>query len=253
MATNEGLPLLANGYRYRGSNPNNWVCFGSSSITNPSSCDDNHKWRIIGVFNGQMKIMTNYYYAKANDIGRVGMLWDDSDANGNNNWARPARLNTDLNGNLFYNNTAYIDEAHRGYIANGTWYIGGENPSGSYTLQAFIDGEKSSHTTGKIGLISVVDFGYAGSNCTLSTNMTSRGNACMSNNWIKNLESLGMQWTITPQKSNQYSVYIISTAVCMQLSKNGTGGRAHPALYLKSSIKITGGTGTENSPYILEI
>ncbi len=243
MATNEGLPLLANGYRYRGSNPNNWVCFGSSSITNPSSCDENHKWRIIGVFDGKMKIMTNYYY------GTIQSRWDSAGGTlGSNNWGRPADLKTELNGSSFYSNNTYIDATHRGYITMGTWYTGSESPKAIHTLQGFVTGERSNSTTGKIGLMSIVDFGYAGSNCTLSTDMYITANACMSNNWIGYSSN---QWTITPSKDTTELVWFIKSSGVVSTASANTHYSVRPVLYLDSSVKITGGSGTESLPYIL--
>jgi len=243
LVNKDNLPDLANMKRYRGANPNNWVCFGSSSITSPGSCDANHKWRIIGIDgSGRMKIMTNYYYS-------TGKRWDTSGGTyGSNNWGRPADLKTELNGSSFYSNNTYIDATHRGYIINATWYTGA-NKTTTYNLQSFIDGERSNSTTGYVGLMSMVDFGYAGSGCTTSTVMTSTNNACMSNNWIGYSK---YQWSITPQSGYSDSVWYVNTGGYVNASSaNYTSRGVRPVVYLDSSVKITGGTGTESNPYIL--
>ncbi|MCI9234233.1 MAG: DUF5011 domain-containing protein, partial [Bacilli bacterium] len=226
--------------RYTGSNPNNWVCFGNSNITNSSSCDENHKWRIIGIFDEKMKIMTNYYYSTG------GKAWDTSN---NGDWGRPATLNTELNGSSFYSNNTYIDVTHRGYIHNATWYTGGEIQT-NFTFQSFIDGEKSNSTTGYVGLMNVVDFGYAGSGCTLTTKMTDTNNACMSNNWLYN--NLYYEWTITFHTGYPKSAWNVSPG-----GRIGSGEVANstlavrPTVYLNSDVKIISGEGTESNPYIL--
>ena len=230
--------------RYAGSNPNNWVCFGSSSITSPGSCDANHKWRIIGIDgSGRMKIMTNYYYS-------TGKRWDTSGGTyGSNNWGRPADLKTELNGSSFYSNNTYIDATHRGYIINATWYTGGQATTSTYTLQSFVNGERSNSTTGYVGLMSMVDFGYAGSECTTSTVMTNTGNACMSNNWIG---YSNYQWSITPYNSAvSPNVWAVRDGYVNIFTANYYRCGVRPVVYLDSSVKIVGGTGTKTDPYIL--
>ena len=51
------LPNVAGGYRYQGANPNNYVSFNGKLF------------RIIGIFNGQMKIIQNEFYS-------TGKAWD---------------------------------------------------------------------------------------------------------------------------------------------------------------------------------
>ena len=243
LANKDSLSNLANLKRYRGANPNNWVCFGKSSITNPGSCDANHKWRIIGIDgSGRMKIMTNYYYS-------TGKRWDTSGGTyGSNNWGRPADLKTELNGSSFYSNNTYIDATHRGYIINATWYTGGQQTN-NYQLQDFVNGERSNSTTGYVGLMSMTDFGYAGSGCTLTTVMTSTNNACMSNNWIGYSK---YQWSITPDSGYTNFVWYVPTRGGVDAYNTfDTYNGVRPVVYLDSSVKITGGTGTESNPYIL--
>jgi len=245
LVSKDNLQNLASLKRYRGANPNNWVCFGSSSITNPSSCDANHKWRIIGVDStGRLKIMTNYNYGNK-VFDRSGGTY------GNNVWGRPADLKTELNGSSFYSNNAYIDTIHRGYIVNATWYTGAESPVETTTLQAFITGEKNKSTTGYVGLMSAVDYGYASINCTTSTNLYDTSTVCMNDNWIRNITN-DQQWTITPYGSNDYRVWnVYGNGFLSTNSAYSTDINIRPVVYLDSSVKIIGGTGTSSSPYIL--
>ena len=46
-----------NSYRYTGANPNNYVCFGSTE----STCPNEYLYRIIGVFDGQVKLIKADY------------------------------------------------------------------------------------------------------------------------------------------------------------------------------------------------
>ena len=54
-------------YRYAGANPNNFVCFGSNAIT----CPEDNLYRIIGVFNGKVKLI-KYDYATKDLLGING-------------------------------------------------------------------------------------------------------------------------------------------------------------------------------------
>ena len=56
-----------NSYRYSGSNPNNFVCFGSDS----AECENDNLYRIIGVFNNEVKLI-KYDYANSNMLGTDG-------------------------------------------------------------------------------------------------------------------------------------------------------------------------------------
>ena len=73
-----------NSYRYASAdvNVNNYVCFGSSE----SPCPENNLYRVIGVFEGKVKLM------KYSSIG--DMYWDDTSSYV---W-KTASLNTYLNG-----------------------------------------------------------------------------------------------------------------------------------------------------------
>lgn len=62
-----------NNYRYSGGNPDNYVCFGNSSYTGESgsSCPINNLYRIIGVIDGNVKLITADYVTK-DMVGETG-------------------------------------------------------------------------------------------------------------------------------------------------------------------------------------
>ncbi len=225
--------------RYAGSNPNNWVCFGTENET----CDEEHLYRIIGLIDGKVKLIKNSFYSTSKAWDTTGGTW------GSNDWDRPADLKTELNGTSFYSNASYIDETNRSYIANGTWYTGGINSP--YTLGTFEDAERSSSSNGYIGLMSVTDFGYGSNNasCKRTTNLNATNNACISNNFLFNSTD---QWTITPFSGNSYSGWYVRVQ-----QKNVNRNNAYspsgvrPSLFLKPEVKIKSGKGTEQEPYRL--
>ena len=190
-----GTTSLDNGnVRYYGANPNNYVYFNCSDYSNQSSstCE---VWRIIGVFDGKLKLIRN------SSIGSFS--WDNKNtstgaesAAGKNNWS-DARLMKLLNpdyeaesigGSLYYNarsgkcyagrnnatvscnftSTGIKNDETRNLIAETSWGLGGWNDSVVYS--DFMYGKErgtsvySGHSTswnGKIALPYPSDFGYS--------------------------------------------------------------------------------------------
>ncbi len=227
--------------RYAGSNPNNWVCFGTQNKT----CDEEHLYRIIGIIDEKVKIIKNSFYS-------TSKAWDTTGGeNGSNNWDRPADLKTELNGVSFYENNDYIDEISRNYIVKGTWYIG---PIGSdYTLAKFEDNERNISSEEHIGLMSGTDFGYASNNvsCGRSTSLYITNNICMSSNYL--FKGNISEWTISAYSDDTRSTWVVDTVVRVNTDNvRGTNG-VRPSLFLKSEVKITDGKGTEQEPYRLSM
>ena len=139
-----------------------------------------------------------------------------------------------------------VDQSH-------SWGIGGRAYSSSSNSRSeFYSAESGAKWTGKVGLMSAADYGYAStdSSCTDSTNLTASPYPCKNNNWICN--SSYQQWTITPDSGNSNPVWFVYAGggVNSADSAYNTLG-VRPVLYLKSSVKITGGTGTSSDPYKL--
>ena len=87
-------------YFYKGGNPNNYVTFNNEQAG----------WRIVSIEpDGTIKIM------RINSIG--DQYWDE---HGSNNWARPASLNTYLNG-TYYNG---LNSTAQSQIVAKDWSIG---------------------------------------------------------------------------------------------------------------------------------
>ena len=132
-----------------------------------------------------------------------------------------------------------VDQSH-------SWGIGGSG-TGTWTRSQFYSAENNTRWTGKVGLMSAADYGYASTSCTDSTNMNGSTD-CKNNNWIYN--SSYYQWTITPLSDYSNYVWNVNTSGLVYNYAHFTLG-VRPVLYLKSSVKITGGTGTSSDPYKL--
>ena len=185
----------AGNIRYYGASPNNYVYFNCDSYPS-TNCE---LWRIIGVFDGKIKLMRN------ETIGEYS--WDTSassvnSGNGVNEWSQadlmkllnPGHESESVGGSLYYdsksglcyritvNKTIICDftkngiknDVTRNMIAETTWNLGGWNTSdiysnvmyekerGTTTVSNPSDGITRATTwTGKIALPYPSDYGYA--------------------------------------------------------------------------------------------
>ena len=202
-------------YRYSGANPNNYVCFGS----NESSCPADNLYRIIGVFDGRVKLIksdyansdllgadgaygsgiyTNtslsYYKGTKTTINRYS--WNN---NTNNNTWSESNLNT-VNLNLNYLN--YIESDWNSLIAMVEWQVGGNTYQNIYDVSVkstyqneIVNPMEDITYNAKAGLMYISDYGYAASQENWNTNLDSYNNDTnRNNNWMY----MGLnEWTIT--------------------------------------------------------
>ena len=258
IGTNESITE----YRYRGASPKNYVTF------------NNEVWRILGVFptdDGTGKIENRIKLIRDQSIGNK--YWNTTQAtptSNYNNWAG-ATLQTELNTTYL---TGLTSEA-QSMIGNAKYYLGGYNGmvSGqgytqtsvqmySYerkikntTSNEFYYGTNPNSWTGKLALMYESDYGYASSNCEnkmlYSVNSeTDDLRACKSTNWLYNLKS--NEWTLPQLANSWYDAFRVHlNGLVDSGSVTSYQHAARPVLYLTSSTKITGGSGTSSSPYTL--
>ena len=214
----------AGNIRYYGASPNNYIYFNCSDYKNQTSstCET---WRIIGVFDGKVKIM------RGSVIGSYS--WDSSadsinSGYGVNEWSQ-ADLMKLLNGgyetetvggSLYWNaksGTCYNDSKNattacnftstglkndttRNMIAETTYYTRGHNDNSIY-VDAMYDKERVSGTvitgvtptrtltwTGKVAIPYPSDYGYAADLSLCQKTLYDYDNStCTANNWMKNI------------------------------------------------------------------
>lgn len=258
--------------RYSGTNPCNYVTFN----------DEEAGWRIVGIFtvDGEKRVKI------VRSVSLGDYSWDSSDStinggDGITQWGPSgtydgADLMLELNGDYLnsslaantnwyngveeqqsatFNKDYVLKQDSKKLIADTTWHLGGfagttANPlASSYLAERGVDhfanpsdGVTRTNTwVGKVGLIYPSDFGYASANYLCKDNINATGTC--DNNWMTNYG-----WTITTTtataKHGWYSV-----------AQNNTGSRlaiahpVHPALYLKSTVKVSG-EGTTDNPYV---
>ena len=231
--------------RYYGASPNNYIYFNCSDYNNQSdtTCE---KWRIIGVFDGKVKIMRN------ESIGDYS--WDTSasgvnSGKGENEWSQadamkllnPGYESESVGGSLYYNSksgTCYNDRdngtktcdftssgiknnATKNKIAEVTWSLGGWNSSSIYSNQIYgyergttVYSGRSTTWTGKIALPYLSDYGYAANFNKCSETLNEYGNyennsPCISTNWMKSILTRSWGWFLTPYSDNNELAWLV--------------------------------------------
>ena len=254
----------ANNLRYIGADPNNYVLF------------NDELWRIIGVFSedthgasGQklIKIIRN------DSIGNIA--WDSANTNDWSTASLQTTLNGDyLNGSGSYASTGIKSDTARNMIETVTWKLGGtaSYTSSSNGLASHFYGYERGTTvysgrpttwSGKVALMYPSDYGYATSGGS-TTNRdaclakelynwdSSSFSDCKNNDWL--YDSSTYQWTLTPNSSGSGNVFNVYGTGCVNFPFRAAGSNGvRPSVYLTSNVKISGGDGTSNSPYTLEV
>ena len=283
--TNSLMQDIGGNLRYYGASPNNYIYFNCSDYSNQSSttCET---WRIIGVFDGKLKLI------RGSQIGSYS--WDNKNEStgaetggGKNDWT-DARLMKLLNpgyesettgGSLYYNaksgncyagqnnatttcdftSTGIKNAETRSMILDNTYSLLGWDDSSVYSNQMY-EYERSTGSVytgrptswiGKIALAYPSDYGYAADlgKCT-KTLFYYRDSTCTSNNWMKSMMT-SSNWLLTPFSGDPVIVWNIrSTGYVYHYDNfpyNSSG--VTPVLYLGSELSIKAGTGSSSAPY----
>lgn len=186
-------------YRYSGLNPDNYIYF------------NNELWRIVGLFDGKIKIVRNEEITKTDYV--------DNDT--------------------YYES---IDEVFKEYIDKVNFNTGAINLTDTYTN--ILTNEQSTKAEGYINYISASDYLYstdpnyytsALNSTDISSNTWLTGTYLTANGIIGSENVLGINVNIPTSTTSTDETYNIK-----------------PSLYLKKTVSIVGGYGTEDKPYELD-
>ena len=218
-------------YFFTGANPNNYITFNNETAG----------WRIISVeCDGTIKIMKPEGINNSNNI-----VWDSSNSN---NWARPASLNTYLNG-TYYNG---LNSTAKSQIVVKDWSIGAVT-SGDNNIANTINNENGTKWNGKIALVTVSEYVRSNSNkssCGTVQQLWNDLNAqCSGTTWMYINDNW---WTLSPNSGNSYRVFAVQDGrgTIGMSDVRGAGNQVRPALYLSSDVTLTG-SGTITDPYVV--
>ena len=246
-----------NGYRYEGSDPNNYIQMEKTDGTT-------EMWRIIGLFpdgeNGENVIR----------VRKVGYEIVIYDSNNKNHWPNTT-LYTTLSST--YSLTNYKN------TVNYKMYLGGASGTSSYISADFYDMERmlnskgaagktsqdsySSATIfiGSVGLMYPSDYGYAvlASDCarTIELRKYNQTKTCINNNWLYQGSST-FQWLISPNSSTDSYVlcvdkfgYISDSYYTGDSIFSSDDNSFSPVMALRSDVVVTG-SGTQSEPYVMQ-
>ena len=163
-----------------------------------------------------------------------------------------AYLNVYLNGGTYQgvSITGWIDGlSYKSLIETHTFNVGPVKSTSGQTLATDISQASAYKWSGKVGLMTVIDYVKANTNTSLCgtvnlSNSSANAATCKAANWLATSSS---QWTMSPS-STSYSYYVWSVSSAGYLSdNNATNTRAvRPVFYLKSNVQLTG-EGTSGS------
>ena len=211
-------------YVYKGTNPNNYIEFDNGEI-----------WRIIA------KEADGTYKILKNDL-LPNQVWDTSNSN---DWAKPATLNTYLNGE-YYNG---LDSSIKDNIVSHIWGIGAVMHYND-DLSAQLASEQGTTWNGNIGLIAHSDYLRANSdmaNCGTDKTNYENYETCRNTDWM--YISRSDWWTISPTAGYSNRVWdVFDAGFLSSATANSSGNAPRPAAYLKSDITLSG-SGTSLDPY----
>ena len=252
-------------------NVKNFVCFG----TDASPCPTENLYRIIGVFNNQVKLV-KWDYAKSSLLGTDGdfsqeytskyFSGEQGESPSSNSlyyWNNDTQTNTwsESNLNKVNLNTNFINNIGTTWaekIATTTWKVGGgttANISGSVpaTAYQYEVGSSASSTTydAKIGLMYVTDYYYSASPSawTLvgynSSDATKDYRFSKGENW---LYGGGWDWTISRRSGSSNDAFNVFFNGYVDYHFVGDKRGARPSFSLESSTGYVSGSGSQSDP-----
>ncbi|MBD8922124.1 hypothetical protein EGR52_01660 [bacterium] len=261
-----------NSYRYAGPSDttNNFVCFGYDSTD--GTCPSDNLYRIIGVFDGEVKLI-KYDYANSNLLGTDGNYSLDTysktdsstykgelttvnryywNTNAANVWSE-SKLNL-VNLNVNYLNN--IGTSWSNKIANHNWKVGGNTTSSikmaisstAYKNEIITASDVTTYAA-KIGLIYASDYGFTVEPNAWTTILRDYDQISITN---KNWMYMGFsEWTILRCSENFSSAIAVGYAGNMSNDSVDYYMAIRPVFYLTSSTTYVSGDGTMVKPFII--
>jgi len=275
-------------YRYSGEIVNNYVFFDTNGN---GKKEDNEIWRIVGLFNdnGEEKIklvrnrmlMQNELPSNYVMNERTYLIAYDNTISDGVFWNYPTNVSgININdwttaGLQYYLNTKNDEsiDINAGYLSFftdkavnlmslSTYYLGNIDEDVSTVKQIYEqEKDETKPWNGVVGLMYPSDYGYSANNEYWTTDMYGwAGSEASSTSWLYQTTDHNnkiLEWFISP--SSKYSDYAIvyenSGSVSHSLVSDcyyGIKG-ARPTIYLKSTVDIIDGDGTERNPFVVLI
>ena len=260
------VPHPTTEYRYIGNKPNNYINFNEET------------WRIIGVFDGKIKIMKDTSIGSYSWDNKSNGTGSSNSQKGSNDWT-DSKLKEVLNSGPYWNrgsgncpkggnnvteacnfSTNGLTFKAKSQIVKTKFYLGGnmyDNTTHYGNAETLYQKERGTEVytgvsrpiswEGYVGLIYPSDYVY--------TRWTGEANVCFDdvfscgtnpeNSWMH--DSI-VRWTITPFSNLGDDVFRIGSSGDVNGNFVDITNVVQPVVYLKHDIKLSG-TGTSNDPY----
>ena len=275
--------------RYMGADPNNYVSFNNElwriiGVFDVASTNG-------GPTEKRLKIIRNDSIGNYSWDNKPSGTGSSTSSYGSNDWTDSTLMEV-LNSGAYWNRTSGtcpsgsngattscnfsstgLTEEAKNMIGDAVWNLGG---AASYTSASnglashwygyergtTVYSGRSTYWIGKIGLMYPSDYGYATSGgpttnraSCLAKEMTNWNSSsysdCKNNDYLYNSSS--SQWTMTPRSSGSSHAFGVYYSARLNYFNASNGYAVLPTAYLKSSVLITGGDGTSENPYTLEM
>ena len=253
----------ANGKRYQGKNPDNYVWF------------NDELWRIIGnipvcltsgcaTTQNRVKLIRNdsigaIAFNKTNYSSSSPLTWMGSNIQNLLNTCYLGKksscdsycyCSSSSKGTCDYSSDGIDATDFYGKMVEDVYFNVGAGDSTYKTAANYYTQEIATHatSTSKIGLMYASDWGYAIEDFTEVLGYNGSPQNSSDKNW---LFSNGFEWTMSAYSSSN-PLSALNYGYLDNYSAS-LGFAARPVLYLKSNVYVTGGTGSKTDPYTLGI
>ena len=254
-------------------NVKNFVCFG----TDASPCPTENLYRIIGVFNNQVKLV-KWDYAKSSLLGTDGDFSQEYTSNyfsgeqgespSSNSlyyWNNDTQTNTwsESNLNKINLNTNFVNNIGTTWakkIATTTWKVGGGTTTNIYssvpkTAYQYEVGSNASTTIydAKIGLMYVSDYYYSASPSAwtlvgYNSDYSKSYASAKGDNW---LYGGGWDWTFSRDSVDSSGAFFVSDYGYVDSSRVSNDYAVRPSFNLESSVSYVSGSGSMSDPIVI--
>ncbi len=242
--------------RYYGTNPDNYICFGTSDKDTCTGDKDKYMYRIIGVDkSNRLKVIKKEALNK-------GYMWY-SEFKTSKTWAQ-SELKANLNGSIFLTNSTYVPDGWADKIETVNWKYGdvyNSNPMTAINISAMqmvqIEQAWTDTVSAKIGLMYLADYYFAYQKSGLNCGPSGEASICKTN-WMHLAQNdtgapVAAEWAMSRYgyySNNGYVAWNIYSTGAINYSYSNFEYSIRPVFYLKSNIAITG-TGTQSNPYVI--
>ena len=275
--------LEGDGYRYTGSgavgsstNPNNFICFGTTDKTECTANQDKYMYRVLGVFSdasGDNHVKLIKYKQL------ISTTWNSTDADVN--W-EDSTLYASLNGSGFLTSATYdylqnTEWSNR--IENWTWsavntktYEDQTNcldynvssPKGIYLHEMNRTGKTSTvgewtTPSAKIGLMYASDYALSlGSSALALTTGTGANKGLLKTSWMNpsnnDTTKNSYEWTLSRDgdPGSVLFAWCVNSEGDVGYDYVTSSSGVRPVFYLTSNGAVSGGTGALDNPFILK-